>query len=544
MNARLGLTFLLLLTLPVAAQEIRELTLEEALALATGTSETLDVARAGVARAEANVRRTESQGLPQINGSASYQRSLANQFQGITDSAAEPVVPPGCQGTFAPDPSLPLEERVRLLEERLGCPASSGLGGLDFSQLGFGAPNTWNLGLSFNWLLFNGGRLAAQVRAAEMARTIAESSVTSSNAQVRLDVTQAYFDAQLAAELLDISEASLAFSDETLRLTDLRERAGTQAEFDVLQARVARDNQRPLMLRRRAQRDLAFDRLRTLLDIPQGQTLRLTTPITGVSDVNVAELQVQATERVAVQQASERVGIARQQLAIARAQRLPTISATSQYGLVAYSENLFPDINSFRDNWTVGAALQIPIYTGGRIAADINAARADVAEAEAQLEQTLEAAQLDSSSALAEYSVAKATLDATSGTVEQAQRGVEIARLRYREGVGIPLEIENARLLLEQARVNRAQAARDFRIASCASSCCASSPSARPIAAHRPRRRSSRPPPHSKCSNSRCRAELLPRSAAHHSARDSRHHEISRGCSCSLCARTRGRVSS
>lgn len=465
MNGRfLGLA-VLLLTLPLRAQQVRELTLDEALALATGTSEAVDVARAGVRRADANVRRAESQGLPQLNGSASYARSLANQFQVVTDSVAEPVIPPACEGTFAPDPALPLEERVRLLEERLACPPTGGFGGLDFSQLGFGAPNTWNLGLSFNWLLFNGGRLAAQVRTAEIGRTLAESAVTASDAQVRLEVTQAYFDAQLAAELIDISEASLAFSDETLRLTELRENAGTQAEFDVLQARVARDNQRPLLVRRRAQRDLAFDRLRALLDIPEGQTLRLTTPVTAAPERNVAALAVAPTERVAVQQAAERVEIARQQLAMARAQRLPTISATSQYGLVGYSESFFPNVNAFRDNWSVGAALQIPIYTGGRIAADIDAARADIAEAEAQLEQAIEGASLDTSSALADYSAARATLTATAGTVEQAQRGLEIARLRYREGVGIQLEIENARLLLEQARVNRAQAARDLWIA-------------------------------------------------------------------------------
>jgi outer membrane protein TolC len=109
--------------------------------------------------------------------------------------------------------------------------------------------------------------------------------------------------------------------------------------------------------------------------------------------------------------------------------------------------------------------VQIPIYTGGRITADIDAARADVAEAEAQAEQTIEAAQLDTTSALADLRAARATWDATQGTVAQAERGYDIARLRYREGVSIQLEVENARLLLEQARVNRAQAARDLWVA-------------------------------------------------------------------------------
>lgn len=444
----------------------RRLSLEEALALATGSDERLEVARASVMRANANVRRTESQGLPQINGSASYTRALMSQFEGIGGGGDEeaPPVPPECTGPFNPDPDLPLAERVRLLEQRLACPAASPFGGLDFSQLGFGAPNTWNAGLSFNWLLFSGGRIAAQVDAAEALRDAARSGVAASNAAVQLEVTEAYFDAQLAAELVAISEASLANSDETLRLTSLRAEAGAQAEFDVLQARVARDNQRPLLIRRRSQRELSLDRLRTLLDLPPDEELVLTTPVSAAASRDV-ETSVVASERIAVQQASERVTAARHGVTAARAQRFPTIAATSQYGLVAYSESILPDLGAFRENWTVGAALQIPIYVGGRITADIDAARADLLEAEAQLEQTIEAAQLDTASALAQLEAARATWEATAGTVEEAERAYSIAQLRYREGVSIPLEVDNARLQLEQARVNRAQAARDLWVA-------------------------------------------------------------------------------
>jgi outer membrane protein len=461
---RTAVAILLLTPLTLAAQTPLNLSLEEAVALATHTSEDVEIARAAVERAEANVRRTASQGLPQINGSASYSRALASQFEdfgGAGDAEPEPV-PPICIGPFAPDPALSLEERVSLLEQRLACPPASPFGGGDFSDFGFGAANTWNAGLSFNWPFFTGGRVEAQVRAAKSLEEIAELSLTSQDAQTRIEVTQSYFDAQLAAELVDISEAGLAYSEETLRLTELRASEGAQAEFDVLQARVTRDNQRPLLIRRRAQRDIAFDRLRQLVDLAPDQPLRLTTPVTAAAARSV-EANVNAAARIVVQQAQERLEAAEEGVVAARAQRMPTISAQSQYGLVGFAESFLPD--SFRDNWTVGAALQIPIYNGGRISAEVDAARADVQEAEAQLEQLIEFASLDTQSAIAELRAARAAWEATTGTVEQAERAVAIARIRYNEGVSIPLEIDNARLLLEQARVNRAQAARDLWIA-------------------------------------------------------------------------------
>lgn len=448
--------------MPASAQEARPLSLEEAIALAAGTSEEVEIARAGVDRAEANVDRTDSQRKPQVNASASYQRTLASQFEGIGGEQLE--IPPDCQGPFAPDPSLPLEQRVSLLERRIACPAGGGFGGIDFSNLGFGSPNTWNFGFAFNWPFYTGGRVEAQLRAAESLRDVAETNVGATEAQARVDVTAAYFDAQLAAELVDIAQQSIAQAEETLRITSLRAREGAQAEFDVLQARVARDNQRPQLIRSSEMRELAFDRLRALTDLPPDQPLRLTTPVTSNLGREV-DTDVAVTNRVPVQQARERVEAAESQLDAARAQRMPNVAAQSQYGQVAFSENFFPDLGAFRANWTVGIGLQIPLYAGGRITADINAARADVAEAEAQLEMITELARLDAQNALAELRAARATYAATEGTVEAAARGVEIANIRYREGVGIPLEVQNARLLLEQARVNRAQAARDLQVA-------------------------------------------------------------------------------
>lgn len=449
--------------LDVRGQAVRDLSLEDALAIAAATSEDLAIARAGVRRANANVDRTESQGKPQLNASGSYQRALRSQFEGF-GSGDPPEVPPECQGGFTPDPSLPIEERVSILERRIACPSTGGFGGIDVSQLGFGAPNTWNFGLVFNWPFFTGGRVEAQTRAAERLADIAEANVSSEEAQTRLDVTTAYFDAQLAAELVDIAEASLANAEETLRITSLRAREGAQADFDVLQARVTRDNQRPVLIQRQTQRELAFDRLRALLDLPEDQPLRLTTPVTAAASRTVQQA-ADVAARTVVQQARLRVEAANEQLEAAEAQRFPTISAQSQYGLVAYSDNILPDLGGFRKNWTVGASIALPLYAGGRINAEIESARADVDEAEAQLDQITELAQLDATSALAQVRAARAAYEATEGTVEQATRGYELAQLRYAEGVSIPLEVQNARLLLEQARANRAQAARDLWIA-------------------------------------------------------------------------------
>jgi outer membrane protein TolC len=50
--------------------------------------------------------------------------------------------------------------------------------------------------------------------------------------------------------------------------------------------------------------------------------------------------------------------------------------------------------------------------------------------------------------------------------VELAERAYQIAEVRYREGISTQVELSDARLQLEQARANRAQATHALYVAS------------------------------------------------------------------------------
>jgi len=60
---------------------------------------------------------------------------------------------------------------------------------------------------------------------------------------------------------------------------------------------------------------------------------------------------------------------------------------------------------------------------------------------------------------------AQSIWDASRGTVDQAQRTYAIDEVRYREGISTQTDLTQSRLLLEQARANRAQAARNLAVA-------------------------------------------------------------------------------
>jgi outer membrane protein TolC len=461
------------------------LSLEQALALVADRNENVRIAAAGVVRAEGQLRQARSQFLPQLTGTVNYQRTLQSQFEAIAGSSGD-----GGDGGGGGEPP----------------PADSGGGGDGIGDIAriFASENTVTLGLQLSQNIYAGGRLAAQARASEAARQAAQIGVTSATAQAQLDVTQAYFDALLADRLVQIAESSLVQTERVFRQTRLARQVGTAAEFDMLRAQVTRDNQRPAVLQARTQRDAALLRLRQLLDIAPTRPLQLTTPLesgatrmvptTLAADtmppparvdapVNVeallaehatsvdvlsaalAEADTAVDERAPVLQARQNLEAQQQLLRVARGSRLPGISLSSNYQRFAYPISGLPNLNEFFPNWTVSVGLSLPIFTGGRLSGQIQSAEASVSEARAQLQQAEELAALDAELVVAQLENAAAAYAASAGTAAQAERAYQIAEVRYREGISTLVELDDSRLLQQQAMANRAQAARDLNVA-------------------------------------------------------------------------------
>jgi outer membrane protein TolC len=376
----------------------RPLSLEEAVRLGERQSEAVRVAEAGVLRARGQFLQARSQLLPQLNATGAYQKQLQNQFQALQESAPapDPNAPPAPVAICAPNipANATPEQRAAALAQSQSCSQADGLGSITRV---FANPNNIILGLSGSQNLFTGGRVTAGIRASEAGRRSAEIGVAAARAQVTLDVAQAYFDAALADRLVAISESSLVQTERAFRQTAIANEVGNVSEFDLLRARVSRDNQRPVLIQARTQRDVAYLRLRQLLDLPLDEPLALTTalpspaelapatprvsadatvtprpparpttpggaPVTAAAngerfatvEVNAAEVLAEdprvasavdslvatadtsASSRAPARQTRENITAQRNLLRVARAQRLPAVQLSTNYQRFAY----------------------------------------------------------------------------------------------------------------------------------------------------------------------------------------------------------------
>jgi len=460
---------------PGAQSALQFISLDEAVRTAEAQSEAIRIARAGVQRAQGQQYQARSQRLPQLNASASYTRTLASQFENIGGGrppvdTTRPAPPPTPCDQYLRDATATTAERLAGLEDANRC----SLGGDPFSSfgsLGFGAKNQYNAGLSLSQNLFAGGRISAQTTVANAGRRSAEIELAAQRAQLRLDVTQAYFDAALADRLVALAESSAVQTNEVLRQTQLARTVGNVSEFELLRAQVSSANQRPIVIQRQSDREVAYLRLKQLLNLPLDNPVQLTTVVddpvatsTALEAVGITG-DTAAVDRATVRQAAEAIDAQRGLLKVAKAQRFPTLALTSQYGKVAFPMTTLPGSGDFRTNWTVGLATQFPLFTGGRIKGEQMVAEANVREAQARYDQLREFAALDSRVTINDLLQARAAWQASLGTAEQASRAYSIAEVRYREGISTQLELNDARILLEQAVANRALAARNLQVA-------------------------------------------------------------------------------
>jgi outer membrane protein len=471
------------------AQQGRQLSLDEALRLAESQSEAVRIAQAGVHRARGLQLQARSQYLPQVGASLTYTRTLGSQFEALAD-AGPPAPPPGTppappdDGTTYYSPCTRYlaaagateAQRLASLETFAKCSASTGGGFIDFSKVGFGSKNQYQLGLQGSIDLYSGGRAQSQNRAAAAGRTAAEIELVSQRARLALDITEAYFDAVLADRLVAIAESSLAQTESVLGQTRLARQVGNQSEFDLLRAQVTRDNQVPALLQRRTDRDLAYARMKQMLNLPGPEPVTLTTGLTNESDLiqvvrsttatqATAEPDTSSIGRAPVRQLNEALRAQQEELRIARSSWIPTVSLSTQYARLAFPSSGLPDLGNFLTNWTVSLSASVPLYTGGRTKGTTMVAEAAVREAEARYEQVREAASLDAQQALALMAQAQAALAASQGTSDQAARAYNIAEVRYREGLSTQVELNDSRLLLQQASANAALAVRNVQVA-------------------------------------------------------------------------------
>ena len=132
-------------------------------------------------------------------------------------------------------------------------------------------------------------------------------------------------------------------------------------------------------------------------------------------------------------------------------------------GNAAYSRggSSFP----LEEAWSAGVAITLPIFSGFLTKNQVEEAKANVGVARANEETLKQSILLDVQQAHLNLMVAEESITNTELTVKQATENFEIANGRYAAGVGNPIEVADAEVLLANGRTAYNQALYDYKVA-------------------------------------------------------------------------------
>lgn len=378
-------------------------------------SPTLDEADAALTQARANLAAATGRALPQVDANAGAARQRVNLqsfgFNGFGDTPVE-------------NPTFPL----------------------------------YSLGaaVSYDLDLFGGNRRRTEAAAARAEaqgwRTEAAYLALTSNVAL-----QAITIATLRAEI-DALQSSIADDQQTVDLIAKAAELGGSTEAARIQAVTQLERDRALLPGLQGQLAQARHALALLSgrapgawappDFAIGDFKAMAVPVSLPSEL--------VRRRPDIRAAESELHAATADIGVATANLYPNITLSAS---ITQSSQGLGDIFSYDSSaWTLASGLTAPIFNGGALEAERQAAVAAAQAADARYRQTVLKSFGEVADALSAIATDEATIAAQRRTEDHAAESLRLSRIAFREGGGTLLEVLQAQRDHTQAKADRVRA--------------------------------------------------------------------------------------
>jgi outer membrane protein TolC len=280
-----------------------------------------------------------------------------------------------------------------------------------------------------------------KVRAADANVSAAKFSYQNARDLVVLAVGATYLQALANQSRVEAAQAEFNTATATYKQAVDQKKAGVIPGIDVLRAQVdMQARQQRLVV---AQNDLDKQLLQVgrVIGLPPAQSFVLADKIPAPAPLEITlDLAIQRAfdARSDYKQAEALMRAAERTKAAAQAERLPTVGFQGDFGTIGQSPT------SNHETYTAAVAARIPIFEGGRIKADIQAADAILNQRKSQYEDMRGRIEYEVRSAFFDYEAATKQLQVATSNLDLARQQLQQAQDRFASGVTNNLEVVQA----------------------------------------------------------------------------------------------------
>lgn len=446
--------------LPAGAQQVRSLSLPQAVALAQAQGHQARAAEATRDAAMFRHRQFQSRLLPQLSLAGtvpSYNRSIIEVQQPDGSSLFRPRDQTNANLALRLSQRIPLTGGDLFISSSLARLKVSGTSGFE----------TWSstpftIGIRQDILRPNTARW--DQREQDHRGEIADRQYLEAREEIAVTVTGLFFDVYAARMQLENATKNAAVNDTLYRLNTGRYEVGKIGENDLLQSELALLRARAAVDDSRLNHERALAALRLALDLPTDAPLEVV--VTG--DIPAVRVDTAAAVSAALQHGSV---LPQTQLQLVQADRAVTqarlangIGATVQasYGYNATGDAFGTAYDELREARQFSVGVEVPLWQWGAHREGVAAARAERERASSEAETAVRQAEQDARFAVLQLEQAGRNLAIAAKADTVAGKRFEVAYNRYVIG---RIDIDNlyvAQSEKDQALVSYVQALRGY----------------------------------------------------------------------------------
>jgi outer membrane protein TolC len=414
----------ILVLMPLAGGQERKLTLQEAMDLAIRQNRTVQIAHYGVA-AELEKQR---------GARSSYFPTLTNESNALYVTDLQRIEVPS--GTFGTNPSIP-SSTVFLTQGRNAFQSSGTMLAQPLTQL-----------IKIHE--------ANKIAAADVG--ISEASLKKASADVVYSVHELYYRLLIMQLQRKSAELQITSSNENLNESGEQYKRGSLLQVGLVESRANALEAKQALLTA----DMQISDLTVQLDDVLG--LSLNTKLSLDPEVNTAfdqpareeSLWIALKENPTVQQAVQKLSSARAAEAAAKAEYIPDITAFGRYSY----QNGVPFVD--KNFGTFGIHLTYDLFDAGKRSALVRERRAEVSEAEEDLERTKEEVGVRIATIFNKLETTRAMVEVAREDLAARQENARLSEEQFKRGVLLTSQRDASHAQAMKAQAGFLEASLDY----------------------------------------------------------------------------------
>ncbi len=288
-------------------------------------------------------------------------------------------------------------------------------------------------------------------RAARTGVEVAELDAEVTKRDTMATVGLLYMEALRAEAAVKASEANVDLNQALLKLAQDRKEAGLAMGLDVTRAQVQLETEKQRLLVAQNERDRAKLNIIRTLGIDFDIRLVLTDelqPVDMEPQTMQEALDVAHEHRTELKAQAQRQKLATLTLSSITSERLPSLAATGDYGMIGTSmEETF-------NTHSAAVVLSVPVFDGGQREGRIAESRSQVRQEAIRMKDVSDQITLEVRDALLTLASTRQQVLVSQDGIRLALRELELARERFAVGVANNIELTNAQTSVIRARDN------------------------------------------------------------------------------------------